>query len=103
MEKSLESSKTWEQKQIYAQFLHSSALYGLYQMLLAPEKIPDGRKKEQANWVLKNTNMDDLRKALQQSITNSQITFSKIENPNEEIQALKKQLDEMSKNISEEK
>ena len=102
LEKSLKSPERWGQKQTYAEFLNSSALYGLYEMLLNANEITSEIKKEQVNWVLTNTNKDDLLKALKQSIENAQATISKFENPSKEIQAIKKELDEMSKTISTE-
>jgi hypothetical protein len=90
LEKSLESSKIWGQKQINAEFLRCSALYGLYQMLQQPDKIPDGRKKEQVNWVLSKTSIDDLLKFLNESIANAQKTFSSVDNPDNEAKAIKK-------------
>ncbi len=100
LEKSLESPQTWGHKQIYAEFLHSSALYGLYEMILTQDKITSNSKKRQINWVLTKTNMDDLLKTLKQSITNAQTTISKLENPDKNIQDLKIQLDEISQKIS---
>lgn len=100
LEKSLESSQAWGRKKIYAEFSKCAALFGLYEMLQQPDKIPDGRKKEQANWVLTKTSMDDLIKTLNESITNTRKTFSKIENPDKEIQTLKKQLDKISQKIT---
>lgn len=95
LEKSLKSPGTWGQKQIYAEFLRCSALYGLYQMLQQPDKIPDGRKQEQANWVLSNTSMEDLLKTANEAAAITKKTLTSIENPDNEILAIKKQLDEI--------
>jgi hypothetical protein len=100
LDKSLDSHKVPVQKQIYAEYLRCAALYGLYQMLQSPDKIPDGRKKEQANWVLSKTSKEELLKTLNKDIGIAQKAFSSIENPDDEVKALKKQIDEMSKKLN---
>jgi hypothetical protein len=100
LDKSLDSPKVLGQKQIYAEYLRCAALFGLYQMLQQTDKIPDGRKKEQANWVLSKTSMKDLLKILNKDIVSAQKVFSNIENPDDEVKALKKQLDEISQKIT---
>jgi hypothetical protein len=70
-------------------------------MLQQPDKIPDGRKKEQANRVMSKTSIEDLFKNLNKDIDNAQKVFSSNENPDEEVKALKQQLDEMSQKIKQ--
>ena len=101
LEQSLVSPEKFGSKQIDAQFLNCTALYGLYQMLQEPDKIPEGRKKEQANWVLSEMTMGDLLQKLKQNVKETQKSVSSIKNPDNETKAVQKQLEEMSQKIIE--
>ena len=101
LEQSLDSPLKFGSKQINAEFLRCSCLYGLYQMLQELDKIPEGRKKEQANWVLSKTIKDELLNKLKESVTNIQNSFSSIKNPDNETKVIQKQLEEMSQKITD--
>jgi hypothetical protein len=101
VDKSLASSDKWGQKRFDAQSLQCMALNVLYEMLRNPDKIQEGRRKEQANWVLSSTNKDKIQDSLKQSITDAQKTFTELKEPTPEQKALNKQLDMVSTKMTQ--
>jgi len=93
LDKSLVSSDKWEQKRFDAQSLKCLAFGGLYEMLRNPDKIQQGRRKEQVNWVLSSTKIEKIQDSLKKSIADAQKTFTEIEDPTPEQKTLNKQLD----------
>ena len=90
----------WGSAKLTAQVLRSKALQELNETLQNLDSVKTRMAKAQAAWVASSYGVDNVAKALQESLREASHTFSSLNEPTEEQEVLKSQLDAIAKALA---
>jgi hypothetical protein len=99
LERSLKS-QDWGEDRLAGQVLRCTALAKLREGFARPEEsLKTEQAKTQAGWVATSFGIKNVTKALQEGVSEAQLTFTNLKEPTKQQQALKTQLDTIEKNL----